>query len=585
MLDLRLYRAAFVPVLLAVIVVAFSLHGRPAPLDTTLSADAFDAGAAQQLIGTWERDPALADRRPGAPGDEALAQRVAGALRGGAFSVSERTFTGRTTEGKRTLRAVTAERTGSSTRKIVVVAFRDGSRTDEGSLADTAALVELAHVLGGRTLNRTIDIVSTSGREGGAGALDVARHLGGPVDAVLVLSDIAATGSRHPWVAPYASDELLAPIDLRRTVESALRSETGADPGNPGLPTQFARLAFPLTFGGQAPFLARRVPAVQLGPVGERTDAGGFSPSRLQHFGRATLRAITALDESAPVRAPSAYLILKGQVIPPWTVRLLVAALLLPLLAAAIDGFARVNRRRQHPVLWLRWAIVGVIPFVLGVIFLRFLQVTGALPAVPPGPVVAGSIDIGGGGVAALAGTVLVVAVGWIGARPWLLRAGGVRGMPGSPGAAGAVVAMLTVLGLVIWALNPFAAALLVPALHLSLLAVAPEIGWSRPAKLGLIAVGLVPAAFVALLYAFQFDMSPLGLAWMGALQVAGGQVSFFWALLWALVLGSLANAVAVVVRAERAQERPAAPPRPISGPGSYAGPGSLGGTESALKR
>jgi hypothetical protein len=586
-LDLRLYRAAFVPLLFAVIVAAFSLHGRAPAIETTLSSDAFDSSVVERQIAAWERVPALTDRRPGGPGDEALATSVATAFRSNAFSVTDRTFGGRTTEGDRTLRAVVGERTGTSNRRLVVVAFRDGGH-GEGSLADTATLVELAHVLGGRTLGRTIDLVSTSGREGATGAIDVASHLGGPVDAVLVLSDVGASATKRPWVVPFGASSEFAPVDLRRTVEAALRSETGADPGAPGFFTQFARLAFPLTMGAQGPLVSRGVPAVQLGPAGERPDAGGYSPSRVLHFGRATLRALTALDGAAPVSLPSAYLILKGQIVPAWTIRLLVAALLLPLLVAAIDGFARVNRRRQRPVLWLRWAIAGVVPFVLAVLFLRFLKVTGILDVVPPGPVPSGAISMGGGGTAALIGTVLVVAIGWIGLRPVLVRAAGVSGSPGSPGAAGAVVALLTVLGIVIWALNPFAAALLVPALHLVLLAVAPEVTLTRAAKLGLVLLGLVPAGIVALLYALQFDLGPVGLAWMGALQVAGGQVGIAWALLWAVVLGLLASALTVVARAERVGPRAAGrvgSDTSITGPGSYAGPGSLGGTESAIRR
>jgi hypothetical protein len=178
-----------------------------------------------------------------------------------------------------------------------------------------------------------------------------------------------------------------------------------------------------------------------------------------------------------------------------------------------------------------------------------------------------------------------VLLLGWIGLRPVLVRAAGVRGGPGSPGAAGAVVALLTATGILVWALNPFAGALLVPALHLALLAVAPEIGWSKPVKLGLLALGFLPAAIVALLYALQFHLGPVGLAWMGALQIAGGQVGIGWSLLWAVALGSLAGAVTVVVRAERAQPRATPTTSSISGPGSYAGPGSLGGTESAIRR
>ena len=40
MLDARIYRAALVPVLLAVIVCAFSLQDRPTAVTTTLAPDA-----------------------------------------------------------------------------------------------------------------------------------------------------------------------------------------------------------------------------------------------------------------------------------------------------------------------------------------------------------------------------------------------------------------------------------------------------------------------------------------------------------------------------------------------------------------
>ena len=46
MLDVRVYRAAFVPALVAVFVAAFSLADRPAPATSPLAADAFDSGAA-----------------------------------------------------------------------------------------------------------------------------------------------------------------------------------------------------------------------------------------------------------------------------------------------------------------------------------------------------------------------------------------------------------------------------------------------------------------------------------------------------------------------------------------------------------
>ena len=70
MLDLRVYRAAFVPAVLAAVITAFSLGSPPRAATTTLAPDAFQSSRAYAAL----RD--LADsypsRRPGSPGDEAL---------------------------------------------------------------------------------------------------------------------------------------------------------------------------------------------------------------------------------------------------------------------------------------------------------------------------------------------------------------------------------------------------------------------------------------------------------------------------------------------------------------------------------
>ena len=80
MLNGRLYRAAFLPFLLALAVAAFSLGARPAPLTSGLAPDAFQGAQAFSRLRTLlARYP---DRRPGSAGDEAMAQTVAGTLRG-----------------------------------------------------------------------------------------------------------------------------------------------------------------------------------------------------------------------------------------------------------------------------------------------------------------------------------------------------------------------------------------------------------------------------------------------------------------------------------------------------------------------
>src|SRR5271155_4934722 len=90
MLNGRLYRAAFVPFLLALAIAAFSLGSRPPALTSTLAPDAFEGTPAfAELQSMLSKFP---HRRPGSGGDERLAHYVAGKLEalggtaGGGFS-------------------------------------------------------------------------------------------------------------------------------------------------------------------------------------------------------------------------------------------------------------------------------------------------------------------------------------------------------------------------------------------------------------------------------------------------------------------------------------------------------------------
>ena len=79
MIEPRIYRAAFVPALLAVVLAMFSFQSRPRPLAQGLAADVlFDGAQAADLAARIATD--TPDRRPGTPGDRAAAQFVADAL-------------------------------------------------------------------------------------------------------------------------------------------------------------------------------------------------------------------------------------------------------------------------------------------------------------------------------------------------------------------------------------------------------------------------------------------------------------------------------------------------------------------------
>src|SRR3954470_17892089 len=102
MLEPRLYRVAFVPVLLALLVAAFSLQDRPRPIGTTQSPEGFDGLRAQQTLTDLAKR--FTDRRPGSAGDQRLAQYVASQLRQSVpGTVAEHHFQGETIDGKRDL--------------------------------------------------------------------------------------------------------------------------------------------------------------------------------------------------------------------------------------------------------------------------------------------------------------------------------------------------------------------------------------------------------------------------------------------------------------------------------------------------
>jgi len=573
MLDPRLYRAGFLPLLFVLIVVGFSLQQKPGGSASSLSTQAFDGASA---LGTLRR---LETSGPG------LAGRVASGLRARGFATSTRSFSGQTARGRHELRTVIGERTGFSSRRIVVVARRDATvGAGPAALSGTAGLLELARVLGGRTLGRTLDLVSISGGDGGAAARELAAHLPGPVEAVLVLGDLGGTRARKPWVVPFSSSSpIFASLALRATVEDAVRAETGQAPGGVHPFTQWARLALPLTLGDQGPFVSAGVPAVLLGPGGERGARPGEQATAggLEAFGRAALRTVSALDARSSVGRPSAYLLVAHKVVPAWAVRLLVGALIFPALLAAIDGFARVRRRREPVALWIGWVLAGVLPFLLLVLYLRAAHAAGGLPAAPPGPVLAAALPLRGGGAAVLAGGLVVLVLGWFGLRPLVLRALAGRGEASGPGAAAALLLVLGVAAVVAWALNPFAAALLVPALHLWLLAVAPDLRLPPALRVVLALVGLLPLALLALAYGAEFGLGPLSESWTGAVLLAGGGVSLPVTLGGSVFLGCFAGVLAVALRAARGRSEEVS----VRGPVSYAGPGSLGGTKSALRR
>jgi hypothetical protein len=602
MLNGRLYRAAFVPFAFALAIAAFSLTARPLPLSSTLAPDAFEG--ARAFAELKRLDVEFPNRRPGSLGDEALAAHVAqvfaglGGTAGGGFSVRMRHFDAQTIDGERSLTTVIAQRPGSTgATPIVILAHRDAAaRGSQAELSATAALLELARVFAARETQRAIVLVSVSGGSGGAaGAADFVAHEHGPFDAAIVLGDLAGARERKPFVAPYSDGFGAAPGQLARTVDAAITRETGSDPGAPSTIGQLAHLAFPLTVGEQGPLDASGLPAVLVQVSGERGPSAGepVSQEHLEGFGRAVLSAVDALDVAPDISSSmQTGVLIQRKTIPAWALRLLVAALLLPPLVLAADGLARVRRRREPVVRWLLWTLTCALPFFLAALLACLLGWLGILRAAPAAPVLSSALPLDGAAASAVVAVALTLVLAWL-TWPVLVRRLGLGVRPDSEAAGIALLLVLLAVCLVAWAINPFAALLLLPAAHLWLLVVSPdraEIGLRprRPGALALVALALLPLALLVSFYADQLGLGPASLAWTAVLLLAGGHVGVIGALLWSLAFGCVAAAAMLALR----------PPTPlpgstvegrkdvtIRGPLSYAGPGSLGGTESTLRR
>ena len=206
-----------------------------------------------------------------------------------------------TRESAAGVETVVGVRSGLSSRRIVIVAHRDAlGRPGLAELSGTAVLLELARRFRARELSKTLVLVSTSGATAGfTGARAWARGAEGqPIDAVLVLGDMAGVRVAKPWVVPWSLGSGPPPLALQRTVENAVRAEVGPRSGGSRALAQWVRRALPATVSGQGVVTEAGLPAVLMGVSGERGPRPdvAVTEERLEEFGRAALRVVLAID-------------------------------------------------------------------------------------------------------------------------------------------------------------------------------------------------------------------------------------------------------------------------------------------------
>jgi hypothetical protein len=590
-IEPRVYRAAFIPALVVLVLAMFSFESRPRPLPQGLAADVlFDGSqAAARAASIAEDEP---DRRPGRPGNRATADLVADRFEQQGFRVERQVFR----HAGRELENVIGRRAGRSQSQIVIVAARDAAVVPDGpgSAADTAALLELGRVFRGRPSRKTLVLASVDGSTlGEVGTARLVGELGSPelVDAVLVMSDLGSAAGGDSFVQAWANDSRRAGIGLQRTVAESIREELDRSVAGTGVLGQLARLSFPIGIGPQGVFLDERFESVRISATGELPPQGNgpveaIDEDRLGTLGRATLRTVTAIDQRGrPAHGPGSYLLVVSQVLPGWVLALLGGALMLPVLVTAVDALARARRRQMRVFPWLRWVAAWTAPFLAGFAVAEVLALAGATPAPPPAPVPPAELPLDGPALGVLAGVVAAMLLAFALARflaawpdPSLRR-------PVDPGAAVALALVLSVFALLLWLVNPYAGLLAVPAAHLWTIVVLTRPRPRRQTRALMIALGILPGLLVALYYLVELSIDPLEGMWYLLMLVTGHTVGFVTSLVACVMLGVLCCTIEIAARLpeEPQAERPDLG-RSIYGPGAHAGPGSLGGTESALR-
>jgi len=559
-IEPRIYRAAFVPALLAVVLTMFSFQSRPGPLSQGLPADVlFDGNQAAVLAGRIaSQEP---DRRAGSPGDRATAQLVADtfAARGFAGGGGARPVVQRfTTDGRRLVNVV-GRRAGSSRRQIVIVAARDaGSVPDApGSAADTAALMQIARVYQGRPSKKTLVLASIDGSHlGQAGARRLIEVLPEPdlVDAVVVVSELGSKDGGPP-VQAWSNNSTRAGIALQRTVAESIRLELGGAGGGSGTFGQLARLSFPIGIGAQGVLLASGYDAVRISGSGELPPGGSgppeaIDPDRLGGLGRATLRTLTALDNGPrPEHGPKSYLQAVSQVLPGWVLSLLAGALLLPVFVASVDAFARARRRHLDVLRWLRWLGAWVAPFLAALALAQFLALVDATPSPPAAPVPPDDLPLDGPAMAVLGGIAVAMVLALLLARWLAARPDPELGQTPDLGAGVALALTIATASLLLWLINPYAGLLAVPAAHLWMLLALTRPLPNRRVRAVLIAVGVLPALIVAIYYMFALSLDPLSGLWYLLMLVTGQSVGLVTSLIACVMLAAFCATVETSLR------------------------------------
>jgi hypothetical protein len=535
----RIYRAAWIPVAAALLVLAFTVGQHEALPQPKLDAS-FDGPTATQFASQFARQ--FPDRVPGTTGAAQATAWVSDRLSDYGLRPHRESFSADIPGlGRRRLVNLIAIAPGRSPEAIVVMAHRDDLGVSPGANDDasgTGALIELARNVASTTLAHSLIFLSTDGDAYGslgatnfAGQPELVRSLIGSGASVAAVVNLDAVGGAGLPRLLFSGDTPRSPASaLLATARQSIESEAGRAPEEPNAMAQLVDLGFPFSLYGQAPFVARGVPAITLTTAGVRPPkAENDSVQRIRgrslgRLGRSAQDLLGALDQ-APETASgtAAYLTIGSRFLRGWAIELALVALLVPVLAATVDLFARLRRRhvallpglralRSRLGVWL-WA---------GAIFLLF-SLLGFFPNGDPRPLNPDTPAASDWPLVALLALAVLSGLGWVVARPRLAPRGEVSSEEELGGHLAALLG-LAVVALVVGAVNPYALLFVLPSLHAWLWL--PQVR-DRPvwARLGVYAAGFLGPLLLLGSFAVRYEMG-IDSIWYLATLVSVGYVS-----------------------------------------------------------
>jgi len=560
MVDLRLYRLAFIPALAALAALLFSLKGRPDPVRSLIAPATFERTAA--LRDARQITAAAPSRAPGSAGDLRAAAMVGRAFRSvGTGQVLEQRFG----PGGR-LRNLILKLPGSSSQQVVLIAPRDTASPPgaASSAAATGILEELAANLAAAQHAKTLILVSTDGASTGAsGAAALAGYLDPTaVDGIVALEQPGAAALRQPFVLDSSTGAQSTSAQLVRTTELSLATQAGLRSDSPGPFGQLAALALPAGLGEQAVLIDRGFNAVGLSAAGEaplpasQDQVRDLSAASVGGFGRAAFDVVVALDAASgpPVHGPSAYLEVGGNLVPGWALAILALALILPALIAAVDAVARASRRGALPIA-ARWALLRPLPLLAALLALYVLALAGVVPR-PAFPFDPGRYGLGTSEALALLLLAFVAAVVW-----WRLGRNRMR-VRLVPQAGAAMLGLAASVALfAVWLANAYLALLLVPLAHPWIFQARSRRRRGRALAALVVVVALLPLALGAASVAGRLGLDG-AVPWQLALAIGDGGIAVIVALAGAVLAGSLAGLIVLAGAGPEAGPPGPAPPR-----------------------